>query len=71
MRNSASEARPPAPRRFVPIPGSVIYQQGDLILEEVDAIRSDAVPLEVERLPDSGIDLGGGHILYPGEKEKQ
>ncbi len=59
----------PAPRKVAPIPGSMIYQQGDLILEKVDAIPSDTVPVEVERLPDGGIDLGGGHILYPGEKE--
>lgn len=61
----------PALRKVVPIPGSAIYQQGDLILEKVDAIPSDAVPVEVERLPDGGIDLGGGYILYSGEKEKQ
>lgn len=59
----------PAPRKVVPIPGSVIHQQGDLVLVKVDAIPSDAVPVEVKRRSDGGIDLGGGHVLYPRKKE--
>ncbi len=45
------------------------YQQGDLILEKVDAIPPGAVPVDVKKRPDGGIDLGGGHVLYPQGKE--
>lgn len=37
--------------------------RGNLILEKVDAIPSDAVRIEGRRLPDGSLDLGGGHIL--------
>jgi len=60
---------PRAPRKVVPIPGKVIYQQGGLILEKVEAIPPGAVPVEGKKRPDGGIDLGGGHICYPKEKE--
>ena len=50
------------------IPGKVIYQQADMILKKVDEIPQDAVPVEVERFPDGGIPLGGGHVLYPGRQ---
>ncbi len=59
----------PQPRKVVPIPDRVIYQQGDLILEKVDAIPPDAVRLDHNKRPDGGIDLGGGHLLYLKEKE--
>lgn len=55
----------PEPRRVVPLPTRVIYQQGDLILEKVDALPPDAIPVEVEPLPDGGIPLGNGHVIYP------
>lgn len=58
-------------RKVVPIPGRVIHQQGDLILEKVDAIPPDAVPVDVKRRPDGGIDLGGGHVHYPRGKEEE
>lgn len=54
----------PAPRRIVPIPRSIIYQQGDLVLQKVDAIPSHAVRVR-KTCPDGGIALGGGHVLYP------
>lgn len=57
------------PRKLAPMPGQVIYQQGDLILKKVDAIPPDAVPVEAEGLPDGSILLGGGHVLYPVDKE--
>ncbi len=57
-------------RKVVPIPDRVIYQQGDLILEKVDGIPPEAVPVELNRRPDGGIDLGGGHVLYPHDKEE-
>jgi len=52
------------------VPDRVIYQQGDLILEKVDGIPPDAVPVEPKKRPDGGIDLGGGHVLYPRGKEE-
>jgi hypothetical protein len=59
----------PAPRKVVPMPSRSIVQQGDLILEKVDAIPPDAVPVEGNRRADGGIDLGAGHVLYPGDKD--
>lgn len=59
----------PTPRKVVPIPGRKIVQQGNLILEKVDALPPDAVPVRGNRRPDGGIDLGGGHVLYPGDKD--
>ena len=56
-------------RKVVPRPGRIIRQQGDLILEKVDRLPPDAVPIEVKKRPDGGIDLGGGHVLYPRGKE--
>lgn len=59
----------PTPRKVVPMPDNVIYQQGSLILEKADEVPAGAVPVEIKRRPDGGIDLGGGHILYPEEKK--
>ena len=56
----------PASRESVPEPQKVIHQQGDLILVKIDELPPDAVPVEIERLPDGGIPLGRGHVLYPG-----
>jgi len=61
----------PAPRKVVPIPSRTIIQQGDLIFEKVDGIPPDAVPVEVKKRPDGGIDLGGGYVLYPQGKEEE
>ncbi len=58
---------PAEPRKVVPIPARRIYQQGDLILEEVDEIPPDVILIENSRL-DGGVDLGGGHIVYPASK---
>lgn len=60
----------PAPRKVVPMPSRTIIQQGDLILEKVDAIPPDVVPVEVKKRPDGGIDLGGGHVVYPQGNEE-
>ena len=57
-------------RKSFPPPTKVIIQQGDLILVKVDSVPANAVEIEVERLPDGGIPLGGGHVLYPPHKEK-
>ena len=51
------------------MPSRSIEQQGDLIMEKVDTIPSDAVPVEGNRRDDGGIDLGAGHVLYPGNKD--
>jgi len=58
-------------RRFVPIPRRVIYQQGNLILKQVEAIPSGAVPVRSRRRPDGSVDLGGRHILYPQVKGRK
>jgi hypothetical protein len=60
-----------SPRKEVPIPGNVIYQQGNLIFWKVDEISPDAVPINLERLPDGGIPLGGGHVLYFKDKRQE
>jgi hypothetical protein len=53
------------PSRVIPIPEKVYVQQGDLILKKVREIAADAVPIKVEPLPDGGLPLGGGHVVYP------
>ncbi len=58
-------------RKAVPIPGRVIYQLGDLILEQLDAIPSGAVPVDVVNRPDGGIDLGSGYVLHPKGKDRE
>jgi hypothetical protein len=55
-------------RKLVPKPSNVIYQQGDLILKKVDKLPVDAVPIEIKRLPDGGIPLGGEYVIYPKDK---
>ena len=59
----------PPPRKVLPIPTNVVYQQGNLILRKVDEIPRDAVPVRVERLPDARIPLGGGHFIVPRDQE--
>ncbi|MCI0712735.1 MAG: hypothetical protein L0154_21445 [Chloroflexi bacterium] len=56
-------------QKKVPLPKRVYVQQGDLIFMKVDEIPVDAVPVKVERLPDGGILLGGGHVIYPVNNE--
>jgi hypothetical protein len=58
----------PPPRKVLPIPKDIIYQQGNLILRK-EPIPPGAVPINVERLPDGRIPLGGGHFLVPRDKE--
>lgn len=62
---------PRSPRKLVPIPGKLIYQQGNLILKKVDAIPAGAVRVEVERLPDGGIPLPGGHVIRLAKEEQR
>ncbi len=59
-----------APRKVVPIPRERYLQQGDLLLREVKEIPADAVPVEVEALPDGRIPLGRGHFLGSTDKGK-
>ncbi|MBL8227235.1 MAG: hypothetical protein JNL98_02105 [Bryobacterales bacterium] len=57
------------PRKILPIPKDVIYQQGNLVLRKVDEIPQDAAPVKVEPLPEGRIPLGGGHFLVPNDQE--
>jgi hypothetical protein len=59
----------PPPRKVLPIPTNMIYQQGNLILRKVDEIPRTAVPVNVERLPDARIPLGDGHFLVHKDEE--
>ena len=59
----------PPPRKVLPIPTNVVYQQGNLILRKVDEIPPGAVPVDVEPLPDGRIPLGDGHFLVPKDEE--
>ena len=56
-------------RKPAPVPANTVYQQGNLILQKVDAIPAGAVRIEPERFPDGSIHLGGGHFTRPKEKE--
>ena len=56
-------------RKAVPGLTNAVYQQGNLILQKVDAIPAGAVRVEPERLPDGNIHLGGGHLIRPKEQE--
>jgi hypothetical protein len=58
-------------RKTVPIPGCAIYQQGDLILEKVDAIPQGAVPVDPKKRPDGGVELECGHVLRPSRKDEE
>jgi hypothetical protein len=59
----------PPPRRTLPIPKNVIYEQGNLILRKVDEIPQDDAPVKVEPLPDGRISLGGVDFLVPKDKQ--
>jgi hypothetical protein len=61
------DAEPPSP--VMPVPQKVFMQQDDLILMKVDEIPADAVRVELERLPDGGLPLGG-HVLYSAGTSK-
>jgi hypothetical protein len=60
------DAEPPSP--IIPMPQKVFIQQGDLILQKIDQLPPGAVPVAVQRLPDGGVPLGGGHVIYPDGK---
>lgn len=51
------------PRSDVPSQTTSIIQVGDMILKKVDEIPPNATPVEVNRLPDRRVDLGGGYFL--------
>jgi hypothetical protein len=59
----------PPPRKVLPIPTNMIYQQGNMILRKVDEIPRGAVPVNVERLPEGRVPLGDGHFLVPKDQE--
>ena len=56
------------PRKNIPNPQRILLQQGNLILEQIDKIPKEVVPVELR--PDGGFDLGKGHVLY-GANPKQ
>lgn len=53
-----------SPRENIPIPQRILYQQGNLILEQVDKVPNDYVQINHDVRTDDGIDLGNGHIIY-------
>lgn len=55
--------------KVIPIPDRVYYQQGDLILLKVDEIPPGAVTVESNEASGGGVDLGGGHVAVPVDKE--
>lgn len=59
---------PTSCREVVPPAEKIIYQQGNLILERLDSLPAGAVKLDVKRLPDGGLPLGNGHVVYTREK---
>ena len=50
-----------SPRKNVPVPQKIVYQQGNLILQKVDELPPNVK--FVESLPDGKISLGDGHFL--------
>lgn len=62
---------PNTSRKIVPIPKNEILQMGELVMKKVDKLPPDARPVEVKRLPDGSIDLGGGYILRSKSKDEE
>ncbi|MFV8603747.1 hypothetical protein ACNRDG_05420 [Ralstonia pseudosolanacearum] len=60
----------PKPRETVPTPDRMIYQQGDLILERVDALPPDTVPIGTGKSLEDGLDLGNRHVPHSGKDVK-
>ena len=56
------------PRKIVPLPKDQYIQQGDLVLKRVGQLPEGARPIESAHRPDGGLDLGGGHVIYPVDK---
>lgn len=57
------------PRKVIPIPREQYIQQGGLILKRVAGIPEGAEPVELPIRPDGGLDIGGGHVLYPTDDD--
>jgi hypothetical protein len=55
-------------RQNIPPQQRVLFQQGDLILEQLDEVPSDAVPVSIEPDVDGSIDLENGHKLRLNQK---
>lgn len=58
------------PRENIPTPQRILYQQGNRILEKIDDIPKDAVPVAIQPRPDESIDLGNGHVMRPAESRR-
>ena len=57
------------PRKIVPIPDSIIYQIGDLILTKVDEIPAGAEQINTKQLPNGNITLPGGYVIRSDRKD--
>jgi hypothetical protein len=51
------------PRQNIPPQQRVLFQQGDLILEQLDKVPDGAISVAIEPDVDGSIDLGNGHKL--------
>lgn len=60
-----------ARRKPLPKPTNRIIHYGDLILRQVDSIPAGAVQVDVQRLPDGSVHLGGGYYLRPQRRRKR
>jgi len=70
VRTEILKDQTPARSRAATAPERIIYQQGDLILEKIDGIPSDAVPIEPNAPPDA-VPADEGHVLDSAkDKEK-
>jgi hypothetical protein len=56
------------PPTIIPLPHKMYIQQGDLILVKVNELPANAGKVEGVGVPDVGLALGEGHVLYPADK---
>jgi hypothetical protein len=56
------------PRQNIPPQQRVLFQQGDLILERLDKVPENAVPVSIEPDVDGNIDLGNEYKLKPSQE---
>ncbi len=58
------------PSQPFPGPTRAIYQQGNLILKEIDGLPEGAVRIEVAPMSDGRIPLGDGHFIGTAKKSE-
>src|SRR5580704_839702 len=61
----------PKKRKSVPLPTSILYQHGDLILKKVESIPTGTRRIKMKTLPDGSVDLGGGYRIGPAKSKEQ